>query len=108
MGCNTFCCWLLVRLDPDEREPGDGRTAAKGFVDKDTDGCCVHLDQRTNLCRVWERRPRICREYDCNTDFLLQVVLAEGFTSVVQLVRAAVRAYIPKEMFIRVPYRGQA
>lgn len=104
MGCCTFCCRLLVRLDPEERPALEGLEARKGFVDKDHDGCCVHLDRVTQRCRIWARRPRVCREYDCNTDFLLQVVLREGFTNLAQLVKAAARAYIPRETYIAIPH----
>ncbi|NIR60298.1 MAG: hypothetical protein GWO02_12685 [Gammaproteobacteria bacterium] len=107
LGCRTFCCRLLVRLDPDEREPSaETGTTVKGFVDKTADGICLHFDPETSLCRIWERRPRVCREYDCNGDFLLQVVLREGFTSIAALAKAAARAYIPRETFIRVPHRS--
>jgi len=34
LGCQTYCCRLLVRLDPEEREICDGSTTAKGYVDK--------------------------------------------------------------------------
>jgi hypothetical protein len=107
MGCGTFCCRLLVRLDPEEREPAEGSTPQKGFVDKSPeDGLCVHLDRETCLCRIWERRPRICREYDCNADLLLQIALREGgCRSITRLAKAAVHACIPRETYRRVPHR---
>lgn len=107
LGCRTFCCRLLVRLDPEERQPSDDGAPSKGFVDKNAYGCCVHLDPETHLCRIWERRPRVCREYDCNGDFLLQVVLREGFVSLAQLVKAAAEAYIPVETYVIVPRPGE-
>lgn len=104
MGCNTFCCRLLVRLEPDEREPGDGTAPAKGFVDKDPEtGLCVHFETETNLCRNWENRPRVCRQYTCNTDPLLQVVLRYGFDSLSALLRASKRERIPREEYRYVP-----
>jgi hypothetical protein len=108
LGCATFCCRLLVRLDPDEREPGDGVTPPKGFVDKDpVSGLCIHFDPQSNLCRIWERRPRVCREYSCNPDPLLQVVLRQGFRSLVALLRASATAFIPRETYRYVPYLGE-
>jgi hypothetical protein len=101
LGCKTFCCYLLVRLDPEERNLG--LTQGQDFVDKDADGCCVHLDRASHRCRVWGRRPRVCREYHCNGDFLLQVVLRQGFTGIAQLVKASAKAYIPKETFVTIP-----
>lgn len=107
MGCCTFCCRLLVRLDPDEREPARPGEVAKGFVDKDPEsGVCVHFDTQTSLCRIWARRPRVCRAYSCNDDFLLQVVLRHGFRSLATLLKVARHAYIPKETYVFVPHRN--
>lgn len=103
LGCRTFCCHLLVRLEPAEREqPCDG-SVPKGFVDKDSNARCVHLDPGTSRCRIWERRPQVCRGYDCNRDFMLQVVLRHGFSNIAETARESMRAYIPKETFIPVP-----
>lgn len=88
MGCATFCCRLIVRLGDEERARHPGGPA-KSCVDKDPDdGLCVHLCRDTHVCQVWDRRPRICRLYDCNRDPLLQVVLRDGFVSLAALVRA--------------------
>lgn len=90
LGCATFCCRLIVRLAPDEVEPPPPGGVAKRCVDKDPDtGLCVHLDPGTQRCRIWDRRPRVCREYDCNADPMLAVVLREGFLSLTHLVRRA-------------------
>lgn len=105
LGCQTFCCRLLVRLDPEERDPGDGHRPVKSCVDKDPDGYCVHLDREQHRCRIWERRPRICREYHCNDDLMLQAALQLGCNNIVQLAQAATRMTLPKECFVRVPLR---
>jgi uncharacterized protein len=107
LGCQTFCCRLLVRLDPDEREPGSSLQPPKGFVDKDAEGYCVHFDRATRLCRIWARRPRVCRAYDCNADFLLQVALRREFRNIVQLVTAAAEEYVPRESYVHVPRHGE-
>lgn len=106
LGCQVFCCRLLVRLAPDERPPGANGLAAKGYVDKDAHGYCVHFDRATGLCRNWERRPRVCREYDCNYDPLLQAALRCKFDNLVGLVKAASRMFIPREQHRSVPYRS--
>lgn len=105
MGCQTFCCRLLVRLDPDEREPGQAGMPSKGYVDKDlNDGLCIHLDRVTHRCRIWEKRPRICREYHCNDDEMLQAALKLGnFSNIVELAKAAVHLNLPRECYLRVP-----
>lgn len=108
LGCQTFCCRLLVRLDPDEREPSRDGLPPKGFVDKDLeDGLCIHLDRDTHRCRIWARRPRICREYHCNDDEMLQAVLKLGrVNNIVELAKAAVHLNLPHECYVRVPLVG--
>jgi Fe-S-cluster containining protein len=65
-------------------EPGE-----KFCVDKSPDdGLCVYYDRETHGCGIWEERPSLCREYDCNRDPLLQVVLRDGFHSLLALVSA--------------------
>jgi len=87
LGCGTYCCSLIVRLDPDECDPGDDRPGFKHCVDKDPDGGrCIFLDDDQSSCTVYSRRPRVCRQYDCRTDPLLKVVLQEGFHSLTRLV----------------------
>lgn len=103
LGCNTFCCRLLVRLKPHEMDPSDGHTAAKGFIDKDDKGYCIHIDQTTWMCGNWENRPEVCREYSCNQDPLLQVVLTEGFTNIAEVAKKAATKDIPKEHYKFVP-----
>lgn len=103
LGCNTFCCRLLVRLDPEEREPSTNDLPAKGYVDKDEDGNCIHLDLDKGWCRIWDRRPRVCREYECNSDFFLQVALKHGFKSIGTLAKDSLKTYIPKEFYRKVP-----
>lgn len=105
LGCQTFCCRLLVRLDPDEREAAQGGLPPKGFVDKDLeDGLCIHLDRENHRCRIWAKRPRICREYHCNDDEMLQAALQLGsFKNIVELAKAAVRLNVPRECYVRVP-----
>jgi len=104
LGCQTFCCRLLVRLGPDEiEEPTEDGALSKSYLDKDENGLCVHSDAATGLCKIWQKRPHICRHYECNSDFMLQIVLRDGFVNIVETARAARTAYIPKETFIKIP-----
>lgn len=103
LGCQTYCCRLLVRLDPDERKSTvDGQTP-KGYVDKTPDGYCVNFDRQTNLCSIWHDRPRACRAYSCHGELLLQVALRHEFKNIVELVKLASTAYIPQESYITIP-----
>ncbi|HEY9148747.1 MAG TPA: YkgJ family cysteine cluster protein [Gammaproteobacteria bacterium] len=103
LGCRTYCCRLLVQLKPHERQPSVDGSPAKGYVDKDERGLCIHMDSESWRCKIWEERPETCREYSCNDDFKLQVVLREEFANIADLARKTAVAYIPKETFIKVP-----
>ncbi len=92
-------CWCV--FDEEER-----KACGVGFVEKDADGYCKHLNRETYLCRVWEQRSRVCRGYDCNRDFLLQVAVRHSFGNIVELAKLAATAYIPKEAYVRVPAPG--
>ena len=86
MGCSTFCCKLIVRYDPDERPDSEYPHIKKNCVDKDPDdGFCLHLDKASFRCEIWDKRPKVCAQYGCNTDPLLQIVLKQGFTSLTNL-----------------------
>jgi len=103
IGCQTYCCRLIVRLDPEERDFGNGSLPASGAVEKGEDGYCIHLDRESCFCGIWNHRPVVCRDYNCNDDFLLQVALKEPVTSLVRLVQKAQSVFIPKESYIRIP-----
>lgn len=88
-GCATFCCRLLVRLGPEERDPS-GDAPGKSLVDKNPrTGLCLLLDPTTQRCTAWDRRPKTCREYDCREDPRLAIVLEHGFVGLVELARRA-------------------
>lgn len=89
MGCQSFCCLMLVRLKSHEMEPGVDGFAAKGFLDKMLDGNCIHFDSENGLCDRWETRPETCQEYMCNGDPNLQIVLRYGITNLVEVARRA-------------------
>jgi uncharacterized protein len=90
LGCATFCCSLIVRLEPGERDPTMPDAFRKSCIDKDPDtGVCIHLDEDHRCCGIYADRPRLCQRYDCRTDPLLPVVLEHGFQSLMQLVSRA-------------------
>lgn len=103
MGCQTFCCRLLVKLKPHEMAESVDGLPAKGYVSKNAQGLCIHMDSQTWLCKIWESRPETCREYSCNNDFMLQVAVREGFTNIADLARKASVSYIPRETYVQVP-----
>lgn len=103
LGCQTYCCRLLVRLEPEERVEAEGGNTLKGYVDKDEAGYCINFDRQTKLCKNWHERPRACREYSCNGELLLQIALRHEFKNIVELVKLAASEYIPLECYISVP-----
>jgi len=88
LGCHTFCCSLIVRLEPGECDPTMPDAPMKNCIDKDPDsGICIHLDQERGHCSIYRERPKLCRQYDCRRDPLLPVVLEYGFNSLVELIK---------------------
>ena len=88
MGCAAFCCRLLVRLQPGEKEPGGNNHPLKSCVDKiPHSGLCIYYSEQKQQCTVWDRRPQTCREYNCNEDPRLNMVLAEGYRGLVHLAK---------------------
>ena len=104
LGCQNFCCRLLVRLEPDERPESKDGLPPPGFVDKTPDGYCINFNRQSGLCDNWMNRPKVCRAYSCNKDDLLQVALREKFTSLVDLVKKAQTMFIPKENYKFIPF----
>ena len=104
LGCKSYCCRLLVRLSPEEMEPGENGMPPKGFVDKAEDGYCIHFDKTSCLCGIWNKRPEICKAYDCNKDYLLQVAISKSFENLVDLVMLASAIKIPECDQVKVPY----
>jgi Fe-S-cluster containining protein len=78
--CRAMCCRgpIILRLDPDE-VAGFYRLAAglgtEARVNRTSDGggnvlfldqvgeCCPMLDSATSACRIYDHRPRVCREF---------------------------------------------
>ena len=105
LGCKSFCCRLLVRLEEYERNEVDPATnRVKGYVDKKENGTCVHQDEQNGLCLNWENRPKICREYDCNFDKLLQVVFKSSSQRISDWMKESVTVCVAKEKREFVPY----
>ena len=104
LGCKSFCCRLLVRLEEHERHEVDPVTnRLKGYVDKKGNGRCLHQDDETGLCDNWENRPKICREYNCNHDNFLQTVLRSKGKSISVWMKESVTNIIEKEDYQYVP-----
>lgn len=104
LGCRSFCCRLLIRLEEHERHelcPATNRL--KGYVSKKENGRCSHQDDVTGLCDNWENRPTVCRQYNCNDDPLLQVVIRSKGKGIADWMKESVQVIIDKKDYIYIP-----
>jgi hypothetical protein len=72
MVCNTLCCrQFLVMMAQEDLDAG--LRPQPPFIDvlgKTPSGDCIHFDAETTACRAWDKRPLVCRTYDCRDDLL--------------------------------------
>lgn len=72
MVCNTLCCrQFLVMMAQEDLD--EGLRPQPPFLDvlaKAPSGDCAYLDPETTACRAWDKRPLVCRTYDCRDDLL--------------------------------------
>lgn len=68
--CKARCCRLDFPLSFQDLDEGVVRWnyARPYHIRKRDDGRCVHSDEDTGGCGVYQQRPAICRTYDCRTD----------------------------------------
>ena len=105
LGCKSFCCRLLVRLEEHERNEVDPTTnRLKGYVDKKENGTCLYQNEKTGLCDNWENRPKICSEYDCNYDKLLQIVIKSNGEKISDWMKESVNVVSEEKDKKFVPY----
>jgi len=69
--CKARCCSMRVALTEQDLEEGGLKWEIQRpylLLRDGADGYCTYLDRATSGCRVYERRPVKCREYDCRQD----------------------------------------
>lgn len=81
--CEACCCRLEVMLTAGDDIPAaltrQDRWGGWVMARRD-DGWCAALDRGTMLCRIYECRPMICREYRAGgSDCLTQRASLSGF-----------------------------
>lgn len=104
IGCETFCCKLIVRLTTEEAKKIYPNSPKKISLDHDMKtGYCEFLDKKNFRCRIFEIRPQICRSYTCNGEKMLQIALREEVGSIVELCKRVERKFIAKETFQTIP-----
>jgi len=79
-----LCCrhTLRVQLEPDEVEKYKCEPAIKERKDihivAHENGLCYYFNPFTRKCKIWDQRPKTCREYDCKTDPRVEEILAKS------------------------------
>ena len=64
--CKACCCHLeVILMGDDDPPPAFVETDAWGgqVMTRLDDGWCAALDRDTMLCRIYERRPGVCRDF---------------------------------------------
>ena len=73
--CEGRCCTFKFYLTKQDLDEGVVRWDYGNpyWIRQGPDGYCVHFDWETHGCGVYERRPYICRRFDCRNDKRLWV-----------------------------------
>lgn len=68
--CKARCCTLGFALSFQDLDEGVVKWSygAPYHIRQREDGYCVHCDPATRACGVYEKRPAVCRTYDCRKD----------------------------------------
>lgn len=68
--CKAVCCQLHFALSADEVESGKVKwdLGHPYVIRHNQEGYCVHNDQPSRGCNIYENRPGVCRRYSCAND----------------------------------------
>lgn len=68
--CKAKCCSLNFALSFQDLDEGTVKWeyARPYMIRKKSDGYCIHHEASTGRCGVYEKRPGVCRTYDCRND----------------------------------------
>ncbi len=68
--CQGSCCKLTFALSQEDVEEGTVRWDLRRpyVIAHGETGRCVHQDQGSCRCSIYESRPKVCRGYDCRED----------------------------------------
>lgn len=77
--CQGACCKLGFLLSWQDVQEGIRWDLGRPFlIARGADGYCVHLDRQAGRCRIYERRPVVCRTFDCRNDRRIWLDFEEG------------------------------
>jgi Fe-S-cluster containining protein len=68
--CRGACCRLSFALSVQDLEEGDVKweLGRPYMIRRGADGYCHHLDREHKRCGIYDKRPVVCRAYDCRKD----------------------------------------
>jgi len=68
--CNARCCALAVELSRQDLEEGRIKWEIDEpyLMKRESDGYCTYLNRDDGRCVAYERRPAMCRQFDCRND----------------------------------------
>jgi Fe-S-cluster containining protein len=93
--CKARCCKLTFALSFQDLDEGVVRWeyGMPYMIRHGADGYCVHADPQSRRCGVYDKRPLVCRQYDCRKDARIwadwdhKVPAADDATGIVTLRR---------------------
>jgi hypothetical protein len=68
--CQARCCRLTVHLAFQDIDEGIRWEYARPYElrRRESDGYCMYSHEETRSCGIYEKRPSVCRKYDCRAD----------------------------------------
>jgi Fe-S-cluster containining protein len=93
--CKGRCCRLTFPLSFQDLEEGgiQWNYARPYRIRQGDDGYCVHSEGATRRCALYQRRPAVCRSYDCRKDPRIWVDFERRIPALEDAIRPPVRLY---------------
>jgi hypothetical protein len=67
--CHAACCRFRFALTVRDVEEGNVKwNLGQPYMIRQVDGYCFHFDREHQHCGIYEKRPFVCRAYDCRKD----------------------------------------
>ncbi len=68
--CHARCCTFKFFLTKQDLDEGVARWDYGNpyWIKQAKDGYCTHSDPQTRGCTIHDKRPHVCRQYDCRND----------------------------------------
>ena len=68
--CRAACCRLRFALTIEDVEEGQVKwdLGHPYMIRHGADGYCHHIERQTQRCGIYDKRPIVCRKYDCRKD----------------------------------------